>query len=455
MTLQKLTWTTCAVALLLVCLDGAAQDGADTQRIALFTTSYEPGESSEDENTTDDLTVEDPIGFDLDLLDRTVRQILDAFGRFTVSPLPQHLATEDASRLPATLSDFVSHPGPRQVAVSPVGETPLSTSDLEYLSRSYMVVAPALTGFQVTRFVDGYSAMIRFEIIFVDVSDLRIAARLVIDGDSVGSTAEEAIREAMAALSDSMLTQIMMIPELRLRTHVVGLDSRSVELPIGSGVGVQRGDEFAVVTSGVVGERVVTTETGLVTVRDVEGDHSIGIVPYATPRIGPGDVLQRLPRRGMELQFYLRGLTNGLDDINYSVGFRAVPTSGFYEWRPFAAGEIPFRGLLDATVFPINFLFGGEWNAYFGRLRLTPSASVGASVAFPLFREQDVRFVHLSHLGLLFATAGSVLLSRDVMVFVEVGLGVWGTLYRGSNQRLAGPFSNYGGLLLGGGITLK
>ena len=95
------------------------------------------------------------------------------------------------------------------------------------------------------------------------------------------------------------------------------------------------------------------------------------------------------------------------------------------------------------------------WNSYLGRLRLTPSAAVGFAASIPLFGDPEVAPIYLSHLGIVFRIAGSVLITRDLMLFVETGLGVWAGLHEVTDPQIVGPMSSSGGFLLGGGITIK
>ena len=470
------TRTHCLAALLVLAVisSGYADDASTRRGIALFALSYygQPAPTPSSMNT-----VEIPDQFAslndylqgtggdeydrvfvraLGSVDRQIRDVFLDLGRFDVTVMSQRMVPSVLGEFVELFADYTLGRSDSPDAFRFYGE-PFAASDLERLARQYVVVVPAVMRYEMQHDDDDhYTAIVETSFSFINTADLRQFGTFTIEtrGDDVSSSL--AADKAVAAIAGKLSDRVRSMPEFRIRSEVLEVNGEQVVFMHGQDLGIRRGEEYAVVANRVQGDgSLATTETGLVVVNEVLEDRSIATILYATPTISPGDVLQEVPRRGVELQVYTHAITNALADITYVTGLRGVLSRGFYDWRPLVAVEIPLRGVSEGFLLPVSFLVGGEWNAYFGRLRVTPSAAVGFSAAVPLFSDPEVAPVYLSHLGIMFKTAGSVLISRDLMVFVEVGAGFWGGFYRGSDPRISGPMSSYGGLLLGGGVTLR
>jgi len=193
-------------------------------------------------------------------------------------------------------------------------------------------------------------------------------------------------------------------------------------------------------------------------ISDVQDEFSTGKVLYASLRAMVGDQLQEVARRGVELTGYVDSMTNGLSGVTYTVGLKAIASRGFYQWRPFFGLEIPFRGLVVAqtvTLFPANLFLGGEYNIIVGRLRIVPNVALGLGGAVPLGAGDQLDSFYLSHIGVQAKVTTSILVSRDVQVFVDAGIAYWGSMYDDPSIGIPMLTENYGGLLIGAGATLK
>ena len=103
----------------------------------------------------------------------------------------------------------------------------------------------------------------------------------------------------------------------------------------------------------------------------------------------------------------------------------------------------------------MNVLLGGEWNLYFGRLKVTPGAAVGVGGAVPLSSDDELESFYLSHIGGQIRATGSVLITRDIQLFVQTGFVLWGSVVDSSVAAAIPQLDSYSGLLIGGGITFK
>jgi hypothetical protein len=123
-----------------------------------------------------------------------------------------------------------------------------------------------------------------------------------------------------------------------------------------------------------------------------------------------------------------------------------VPSRGFYTSRPYAAFEIPIRFERRTGLLPMNVVIGGEWNLLIRRIRLTPSAGVGLGGGFALGDDEQRRF-YASHIGGIARLNGSLLVTRDILVSVQTGYGLWADL--------SGSRDSYGGLIVGAAVIFK
>ena len=466
----------CCVALQVTCVAAslAGQAGPSRQSIAVFRVSYygqslaettqpqvreigEGGGSIENRlRGTGRHDYDRLFARALSSVDAQIHDLFAALRRFDVVAMPQRIASTMVGEFVETFADYALKRVDFPESFLFYGE-PFTTQDLDRLARQYVAVVPSVTEYHLVEVdAESFDATVETAITFIDISDLRQFGHLSIETVGTGDSPDTAVAEAVSGIADELAVRVQQMPAFQIRSEVAEVIGQQVTLMRGSDYGIRVGDEYAVVANRVQADgSLAATETGLIVINEIREHSSGGTILYATPRVSPGDTLQLIPRRAVELQMYADLVTNALADMTYTVGLRIVPSRGFFEWRPIGAVEMPFRGLADRSILPLSLLVGGEWNSYFGRLRLSPSLSLGVTGAVPLFAEPGVAPVYLSHLGVLAKVAGSVLVTRDIMVNVELGVGRWFGFYDGSNPRLSGPLSTYGGLILGGGVTLK
>ncbi|MFW6292640.1 MAG: hypothetical protein ACOC7V_09965, partial [Spirochaetota bacterium] len=281
----------------------------------------------------------------------------------------------------------------------------------------------------------------------------RTFEQFFVETSGYAESPQDAVREAVDGVADELSLRVRSMERFRIATGVLDVDGREVVVEFGRNMGLRAGEEYAIVADRVLSTgHIATSETGLVLIREVHEDFSYGRVLYASPRARPGDQLREVPRRGFETTAYFDVLTDGLD-VTSVIGIKATAARGFYAARPRVSLEVPLRGVIFNTFFPVNLVLGGEWNAYLGRLRLTPSAGVGFGGAIPI-DDDDLEPFYLSHLGAFARVSGSLLVTRDLLVTVHTGLGYWFGLAGDSGSAIS-ELSSYGGLIIGGGVTFK
>lgn len=213
------------------------------------------------------------------------------------------------------------------------------------------------------------------------------------------------------------------------------------------------GEEFTVMRPRILpGGELVLEERGLLLVRAVADGTIVLEERYASPRTRAGDELHPVPRRGADLTGYFEVLTDGIRLTNV-VGFEMTLRPGFPVWRPYAAVEVPIVGG-SLSVLRTSLVGGVQWNGFFGRVRLTPSAGVGFSSAVRIAEDPSVPPVSLSHAGAVVRVRGSLLLTRDLEAFVQTGIAYWHG-FLGAGRPFGSPLGTDAGFIVGFGVTLK
>lgn len=386
-------------------------------------------------------------------VDSRIRDVFVNLGRFTVIGMAQRLSAATVGDFIALLDEYRSQAAGLPEAVL-LGQEAFTEADFRRLAGGFVVVIPSVTWYSLEPIDGGHRATIETSFTFVNVATTETFAQFQIRSTGADRQAERAVRDAVDGIAPELSFRIRSLPEFRISTGVIDVDGRDVILEFGRNMGLQPGEEYAIVADrAIAGGYVVSTETGLLVVREVHEQHSVGRVLYATPRVRPGDQLREVPRRGFDLGPYYEVLTDGLG-ITSVLGLRAAASRGFYDWRPWAAFELPLRGVLFGRYLPVNVSVGGEWNAHLGRFRLTPAAAIGVGGAVPIGDAADDRF-RVSHVGASVRVSGSLLVTRDMLVSATIGAGYWASLYGGADPVVRETLSSYGGLIIGIGVIFK
>jgi hypothetical protein len=389
-------------------------------------------------------------------VDERVRSVFTGLGRFDVIGMSQRLTEESVDDFIDVLSEYKRNTTELPEAVL-LGQQTFTEADFRELAGDFVVVVPSVSWYSLTRNDDGsYVAEIETSFTFIDVANLVTFDQFSITTTGVDPQAESAVREAVNGIAGELSFRVRSMPEFQIKTGVLEVDGRQVILEFGRNMGLMPGDEYAIVSSRVLSTgHIATSETGLIVIREVQEGFSVGEVLYASPRVRVGDQLQEVARRGVELSGYLDVITDGYAEVTYAAGLRATVSRGFFAWRPQAAAEVPFRGIIAGVLLPVNLLVGGEWNYHINRLKLSPALMLGVGGGVPLSDDENLDSFYLSHLGGQARLTGSLLITRDIMLYVEAGFAYWAGLYGSPPAALRDALSSYGGLLIGGGVTFK
>jgi hypothetical protein len=308
---------------------------------------------------------------------------------------------------------------------------------------------------------------IKTSVSFVDASAGTLTGIADVETSGTDKDSQNAsIREAINAIPMELQYKIRSIPAFQLNTRVLQSKGREIRLELGSNMGIKKGDEYSIIVASTFQGLKDEREEGLVLIKEVGPEISTGLVLYSSVKPGADTQLREIPRRGVDAEPFihvvngstLRVLGEGETEENGNnimVGLRMPLSRGFFDWRPYAAVEVPVNGIRNiGTVFivPINVLVGAEYNLYLGRLALTPYFGVGGSYIYLseviTGTSRDSSDTYIAHLGAQAYFNASYLVTRNMKIFAEAGFEYWLSL----NSWL---YSNYGGVSFGGGVSFK
>jgi hypothetical protein len=202
------------------------------------------------------------------------------------------------------------------------------------------------------------------------------------------------------------------------------------------------GAEFGIKGSEVLPTgQVLVKEKGLVSVAAVTDSVSVGPIRYADQEVANGDAVEEVKRFGIEINPYAFAfIPYGLESaVGSYLGFRVTLSKGVYSLRPLVAVEFaayPFTTY--QTWFPVRTFIGAELRLYLGRLEFAMIPMVGIEEWFSLSASNTSTFMGF---GLRGFVQVSLLISRDIKIFLEGGYEYW--------------FGNRQGYLAGGGVSIK
>ncbi len=387
-------------------------------------------------------------------IDEQIRAVFVNLGRFNVIGMTYRLDDEDIGSFVQSIRQFKTETTeiPEQVQM---GREFFTQEDMNRLVNSFIVVIPTVADFVTDRAKDGkFTTEIRTSFTFVNVETQESFAQFFVNTSGRADTPARATREAVDAIPGRLTFEIRKVPEFQLRTGILEVHGPEVLIEFGSDMGVKRGDEYLIMAARVLKSgKQVSDEKGLLVVREVKEQVSTARVVYSSGAPREGDQLQELPRAGIDVTAYARGIVVqpfGASGFPLPVlaGLRVAVARGFYALRPFVSVDLPLHLLgsaaWDSVVggLPVNLSLGGEYNVYLGRLQFVPSASLGLGGSIPLREGGTFQFTHL---GGAAGLAVTYLFSRDWKAVVEAGYTGWG-----SNR-----LPTYEGIYAGAGVCGK
>ncbi|TVQ38747.1 MAG: hypothetical protein EA384_08430 [Spirochaetaceae bacterium] len=391
-------------------------------------------------------------------VDEQIRSVFINLGRFDVIGLTHRLDYENVGAFADALRRYREDTAVFPEAVL-LGQEAFTAEELERIGGGFIVVIPSVSFYNLAQERDGdYRATIETSFTFLDVENLSTVGQFFVETSGSHRDAVSAMRAAVNGIAPQLVYRIRDMDVFRIRTGILEVSRRSVIIEFGHNMGIRRGDEYAIVAPRItaLGHQTVD-ETGVIVVREVREEYSVGHLLYA--REGPyvGDQLREVPRLGADIMIYGNTFVDLAEQRTvFAAGLKAVLSRGYFNFRPLIGMEIPFTGTVLGLLFPMNIYLGGEFNQYLGRVKLTPSFGFGLGGGVPFNPGLFGDDFFASHFGGSARLTLNVLLNRDTLLFLEGGYARWVGFYDGLvPSELTRFFDGYGGILIGAGVTFK
>jgi hypothetical protein len=431
----------------------AAQEFSEKREIAVFNLSYYDWDI--------------PNGA-LGAVDEQIRSVFVNLGRFEVLGMTYRLGMNDINEFIAKIKEYKESNVeiPDEVLA---GKEAFTEADFNKLVGGFIVVVPSVSFYNLERLDSGdYKATIQTSFTVINVDELKTEAQFYVETEGIDDNQRNAVKEAVDAISARLTYEIRKVPIFQLKTGILEVIGGDVVMEFGNNMGVMPGDEYAVTTARVTSTGHTTAEeVGLLIIKEVREEYSVGQVIYSGKTLVVGDQLQEVPRFGVDTTIhagYLFGQLLGTESLLVA-GIRGSISRGFFSLRPTFGVDVPIsfqRGtwLAGLGLLPINVYGGVEvFNLYLGRLQISPSAVVGIGTIIPIEEGALDNIQFFSHVGGKATLTVSYLLGRDFKLFIDAGFSYWFGVFAGilgSGTVFDIPyFDSYGGPSVGGGLTYK
>lgn len=400
-------------------------------------------------------------------IDIEIQKVFLDLGRFTIIGMNQRFSSTDVQAFTEILrkakeENFVL---PEKYQF---GEAFLTAAEFEKLIGAFQVAIPVVVDFSSEwNNKKGYwETNIKTSVSFIDGGTGTLTGIADVQTSGTDKNSQTAsIRAAINGIPMELQYKIRSIPAFQVNTRVLAARGKEVRLELGSNMGIKKGDEYSVIVSSTFQGLKDEREEGLVLIKDVGPEISTGLILYSSVAPGADTQLREIPRRGVDAAPYFHIINgvkldcyfdpSGTEGNNFVVGLRMPLSRGFFDVRPYVAIQVPVNGIrnvLTAFMIPVNVIAGAEYNAYLGRLALTPYAGVGFSYIYLTEvitqGSRDTSDVYIPHIGAQAYLNASYLATRDIKIYLEAGGEYWLTL----NDWL---YSSYGGFSVGGGVSFK
>jgi hypothetical protein len=394
-------------------------------------------------------------------IDEEIRGVFVNIGRFNVLGMTQRLE-------PGDLNQFIDKIRAYKLVRAEMPETVqmghefFTQADFERLAGSFIVVVPSVAGYLLEVQDDGdFHVALKTSFSFINVEQGTTFAQAFVETEGTEDSPQGAARDALNGIAMLLEYEIRKIPEFQLRTGVLEVHGSEVILELGRDMGIKVGDEFLLVASRVLSSgKTLTTENGLLVIKEVSDEVSVGKVLYASPRPQEGDQLHEFPLLGVEATPYMHVAAGLLYERPFTglIGIKGSVSRGFYGFRPIFGLEVPLIANILAAL-PLNLYVGGEYVLYLGRLTLMPSIAAGVGGAFLWYADvpDDEKFA-LTHVGGQAGLSLAYLFSKKMRFALDVGYLHWFSLVP-TKYFYPDPidylFPDYDGLFVGAGLTIK
>ncbi len=392
----------------------------------------------------------------LGTIDVDIQRVFLDLGRFTIFGMEKRFAAKDVEEFIKVLrqtkeANFVM---PEKYQF---GEEFLTEADFNKLTGAFIIAVPVVTSFNSQLVNQDWETDIKTNVTFIDVASGTMIG--LADVETSGSSREtqyKSIQSAIDGIPMQLQFEIRKVSAFQNVTRVLAASGSTVDMQLGKDMGVKVGDEYAIIESVVLEGLLDEREVGLILINEVGTTRSRGTLRYSGIPLEKDVQLREIPRLGVDLDLYAHALSfyeHPYDNaLGFMIGARGELTRGFYNLKPFAAIEAVLD--LDMIV-PLNIIAGLQYSMYLRRLEFGGRVGVagGSNIIVQFLEEElaDDDKEWFTHYGLSGGGFASLLVTRDMKIFVEVQadfmLGIFGDIFQ--------SLGNYGSLQVGLGVSLK
>ena len=318
---------------------------------------------------------------------------------------------------------------------------------------AFIVAVPVVTNFNSFYNYKSfqYETQLKTNVTFIDVATGNTIGISEVETTGTNKDNQAAsIASAIDSIPMQLQFEIRKIPAFQISTRILEVRGAEVKLQLGQDMGIQKGDEYAVIKQSTIMGVQDQREVGLIDIKDVGTGISTGQIIYSNIPLGPNVQLREIPRLGVDAEPYLHVITGAQSAV--LPGVRMVVSRGFYGFRPYVGVQIPVAQIWNfGTIFavPVSAILGGEFNMHLGRLTVTPYGGVGITYLYvsEAITGYNSQTSFLSHVGFQGYVNLSYLITRDVSIYAEGGVDYW--------LKTTPYFDSYGGPGFGGGLSIK
>jgi hypothetical protein len=394
----------------------------------------------------------------LGTIDVDIQRVFLDLGRFTIFGMEKRFSAGDVDQFIRVLRQMkeASFVLPEKYQF---GEEFLTEADFNRLTGAFIIAVPVVTSFN-SEFVNGkdWKTNIKTNVSFIDVARGTLVGIANVETSGTSRETEfKAVQSAIDGIPMQLQFEIRKISAFQNVTRVLAASGGRVDIQLGRDMGIQVGDEYAVIEVDEIEGLVDEREVGLILINEVGTTRSKGTVLYSRIPVAKDVGLREIPRLGADLALYGHAM-NFIDHpagtpLGFLLGARVELSRGFYNVKPYAAVQL----LMDTALWlPVNAFIGGQYTMYLGRLEAGGRAGIGGGSNFILrlleeeFSDSDDPW--FSHYGISAGGYVSILINRNIKVFAEAQLDY---LLGIANSLGVNAFSNYGSVQVGLGVTLK
>lgn len=432
----------------------------------MFALSALSGLSAQEVSEKQDLTLFDISFYDRSLdrrivegVDARIRQVFVNLGRFNVIGLTYRLDAVDVDDFLAKIREAKEADTYIPIRFQ-TGEAQFTEAEYNKLVNSFILVIPQINSYSSE--VKGRNTEVNIETSFtvIDARTMSALKEVIVETSGSARTEAEARRDAINAISTRLEFEIRSIPQFQIKSGIIDVKLFEVSIELGKNMGIQVGDEYVLQAKSEVAGFENVEETGLLIVKDVQGEFSKATVIYGNPTLG--DPVLELPRLGADIVPYVSiGMRTMLDKKTltdeqatsqvFNLGLKAIGSRGFYAGRPYVALEYTQSdlGFLRFFFIPVNLWVGGEYTLYLGRITINPGIAIGGTGIYFLWDNSDDP-VTFSHIGARADMNLSILFNRDMKLGATAGARFMLGIFPGSTSTKLNEFLGSYTMLTGG-----